>query len=58
MVDHDDYEKSRHRFGIFKYQYEYMDEMGYNMSKVLRQALDDRMIQDGADLEQWREMHG
>lgn len=32
-----------------EYQVEYFRKEGYNLSKVVRMALDDRMIQDGAD---------
>lgn len=43
---------------IHEYQHEYLQENNYNMSAVIRDALDDRMVEDGADPEQWRKSHG
>lgn len=34
---------------IHQYQYEYMDDQNYNMSALIRDAIDDRIIEDGAD---------
>lgn len=42
---------------IFEYQEAYLEEQGYNKSRVIRDALDDRMIQDGAHPEQWEQTY-
>lgn len=43
---------------LHEYQYQYMDEEGYNLSKVIRQEIDGRMMEDGADPEEWRDVFG
>lgn len=43
---------------IHQYQYEYMMDQGYNISKVVRDELDGRMMEDGADPDEWRESYG
>lgn len=40
-----------------RYQYEYLSDQNYNMSAVIREALDDRIIEDGADPEVLRESY-
>lgn len=43
---------------IHEYQREYFDQEGYNLSKVVRQELDGRMLSDGADPEAWEASEG
>lgn len=52
--DQDEIEKERIHLNIYEYQKQYLKEQGYNASRVVRQALDDRMEQDGADPENWK----
>lgn len=40
---------------IHEYQHEYLLDQDYNISKVVREELDGRMMSDGVDPENWRE---
>lgn len=48
-------EKTDAHINIFEYQREYFEQEGYNLSKIVRQELDDKMERDGADPERWNE---
>lgn len=54
----DDCDKEKIHITVCQYQKRYLEEQGYNASAVIRQALDDRMIEDGADPDDWKAVHG
>lgn len=40
------------------YQKAYLDDQGLVFAQVVREAIDDRMVEDGADPERWKESYG
>ena len=51
-------EKQDVHITLYEYQYEYLREQNYNLSAVLRDPVDGRIIEDGAEPERLRDSKG